>query len=88
MRICRHCCRNRANRPRGLCWPCYYRPGVREHYPPTGDPKWTRRGIGLLLGIRPLPEPTYAAPGSDEKMAVLAGRAGRGEQLFHPDDAK
>lgn len=42
--ICRHCQRNKANRPRGLCWSCYYRPGIRDQYPstskyaPTGEP--------------------------------------------------
>jgi len=28
--ICRHCQKSKVNRPRGLCWSCYYRPGVRE----------------------------------------------------------
>ena len=28
--ICRHCQKVRSNRPRGLCWSCYYSPGVRE----------------------------------------------------------
>lgn len=33
--ICRHCQKVRANRPRGLCWGCYYTPGVLELYPST-----------------------------------------------------
>ena len=32
--ICRHCQRNKAIRPRGLCWKCYYAPGVRDQYAP------------------------------------------------------
>lgn len=31
--ICKHCHHKKANRPRGLCWTCYYRTGVRELYP-------------------------------------------------------
>ncbi|TXH10615.1 MAG: hypothetical protein E6R03_15180 [Hyphomicrobiaceae bacterium] len=33
--VCRHCCKSNATRPRGLCWSCFYRPGVRELYPVT-----------------------------------------------------
>lgn len=33
--ICRHCEKRNANRHRGLCWSCYYKPGVRELYPST-----------------------------------------------------
>lgn len=31
--LCRHCGRAKINRPRGLCWSCYYKPGVRESIP-------------------------------------------------------
>lgn len=31
--LCRHCAERRVNRPRGLCWVCFYTPGVRERYP-------------------------------------------------------
>lgn len=34
-RVCRHCRRCAVNRPRGLCWTCYYTPGVKEQYPFT-----------------------------------------------------
>ena len=33
--LCRHCNRVPSNRPRGLCWSCYYKPGVRDLYPST-----------------------------------------------------
>lgn len=33
--LCRHCQKKKAIRPRGLCWRCYYRPGVLELYPST-----------------------------------------------------
>ncbi len=32
MGTCRHCTKGRVNRPAGLCWSCYYTPGVREMY--------------------------------------------------------
>jgi hypothetical protein len=38
-----------------------------------------------LPGVLP-GEPVDAVPGSPEKIRVLTERAGRGEQLFHPDD--
>ena len=73
-------------RPRGLCWPCYYTPGVRELYPSTS--KYAKRGVGNGNPTDlPLPEPTTAGPGSPEKMAVLEARAAAGQRLWHPDDA-
>lgn len=84
---CVHCSTGRVNRPRGLCWGCYYRPGVKELYPPTS--KYAQRGVGNLTGERPLPaEPTDAEPGTDEKIAVMVERAKRGESLFHPEDVR
>ena len=29
---CKHCGKGKVNRPRGLCWVCYYTPGVRYRY--------------------------------------------------------
>lgn len=31
-RICRHCRKCAVTRPRGLCWVCYYTPGVKDAY--------------------------------------------------------
>lgn len=85
--VCRHCRRGNVNRPRGLCWPCYYTPAVSALYPSTS--KYARRGVGY--GHRanaPLPAaPTSARPGTPEKLAALEDRARAGEQLHHPDDA-
>jgi hypothetical protein len=39
-----------------------------------------------LFRPRPAKTATYARPGSVEKIAVLAARAERGEELYHPDD--
>lgn len=33
--LCRHCNAKCASRPLGLCYACYYAPGVRELYPST-----------------------------------------------------
>jgi hypothetical protein len=83
--LCRHCQKVRSNRPRGLCWSCYYRPGVRDLYPSTS--KFARRGIEDFYGKITLPaRPTAAIPGSPEKIAILAERARQKQSLFHPDD--
>jgi hypothetical protein len=83
--VCRHCRKSVVTRPRGLCWSCYYRPGVKQLYPSMS--KYARHGEGNATGPHPLPaSPTSAAPGSAEKLGVLAERVRRGESLFHPGD--
>jgi hypothetical protein len=83
--LCRHCNRKPPSRPRGLCWVCFYSPGVRDLYPSTS--KFCRRGVTERLGILPLPaEPTDALPGTAAKIAALTLRASRHEQLWHPED--
>ena len=82
---CQHCRRCKASRPRGLCWTCYYTPGVRELYPSTS--KFARRGIGNITGNMPLPTcPTVCLPGSAAKVAILAERARLQQALWHPLD--
>jgi hypothetical protein len=84
--MCRHCNRVKANRPRGLCWSCYYTPGVREQYPSTS--KFAQRGIDDFNGrAAPPPIPTRALPGTPEKVAVLMERARQRQALWHPQDA-
>ena len=84
--LCRHCKKTKANRPRGLCWSCYYKPGVRELFPSTS--KFARRGVPNFCGKAPLPElATTAAPGSEEKIRVLMERAAKKQALWHPGDA-
>jgi hypothetical protein len=84
--LCRHCGRVKANRPRGLCWSCYYQPGLRERYPSTS--KYAHRGVNDFAGwaVEP-PEPTNALPGSPEKVDILERRARMGLSLWHPNDA-
>jgi hypothetical protein len=86
IQMCRHCNRVKANRPRGLCWSCYYTPGVREQFPSTS--KFAQRGIDDFNGHAPLPPlPTRALPGTPEKVAVLMERARLRQALWHPQDA-
>lgn len=44
--------------------------------------------MGHFDGQGELPAPTTAAPGSPDKLAVLAERVQRGQVLFHPYDAR
>ena len=87
-KLCRACGHSKVNRARGLCWVCYYTPGMRDRFPSTS--KYGRRGEGRLIGRRavPLPIPTNALPGTPEKIAALATRAAAGEALWHPNDAR
>ena len=86
MTDCQHCGRARVTRPRGLCWNCYYAPGVRDLYPVTS--KYGRRGPGnRYQRARPATHPTNALPGSLEKILVLTQRAELGQDLWHDDDA-
>lgn len=85
--ICKHCGKSKVNRPRGLCWTCYYTPGVKDQHPSTS--KYARRGVGNFNGNAPIPcEPTTAAPGTIEKMQVLEYRAKNKQALWHPLDAQ
>ena len=85
--MCKHCRTNKVNRPRGLCWNGYYTPGVKERFPSTS--KYARRGEGNICGNAPTaPIPTAHAPGTPEKMAVMAERARKKQALWHPLDAQ
>jgi len=82
--MCRHCGRAKVCRPRGLCWSCYYRPGVRDLYPSTS--KFVRRGCGVTGSGTLSRRPTAAQPGTPEKIRVLQRRAAAGLSLWHPRD--
>jgi hypothetical protein len=86
--VCRNCHENKVNRPRGLCWHCYYTPGVQELYPSTS--KYARRGNGnhnLSESLPNAPEPMTTADRT-ERVKVMAWRAANGFDLFHPDDSR
>ncbi len=71
------------HRPRGLCFRCYRDHAIRCRY---GRGQYTGPGADNALS-RPPAVPTVHPPGSAAKLAVLAERVGRGEDLFHPKDA-
>lgn len=83
---CKHCGRDKVNRPRGLCWTCFHRPGVKELYPSGSI--YAYRSTPDTLGQGKLAEPTGALPGTPEKVEVMQERASRHELLFHPRDSK
>lgn len=85
-RVCRHCKDRRANRARGLCWTCYYTPGISRRYGPLS--KYGRRGVPEVASGAMPSTPTEALPGTPAKVLVLAARAAQGETLWHPQDKK
>lgn len=93
---CRHCHVKWADRARNLCRRCYDDLGIRSMYPlPAKEhgvpvPILDRarcRGVDLQGKRRTVPaSPTLAKPGSAEKIRILAERASKGEELWHPKD--
>ncbi|OWK37554.1 hypothetical protein [Fimbriiglobus ruber] len=85
--LCRHCGVKPVNRPRRLCWGCYYTPEIKALYKPLGTHAG-RRDIGRGEHPRPLPaDPCPHQPGTAGKIAELIRRAEAGEGLWHPGDA-
>lgn len=84
--ICRHCRANAVNRPRGLCWHCYYTPGVKDLHPSTS--KYARRGTPNFCHAARSTFPVAWRPGTSEKVAEMERRAAEGEELFHPLDGR
>lgn len=82
---CANCGTGKISRPRGLCWNCYYLPGVRDQYPPTSA--CGSRGIGGGTARAAPPScSTVALPGSAAKIEILALRARLRQELWHPLD--
>lgn len=83
--LCAHCKKSKVNRPRGLCWHCYYTPGVRLLYPSTS--KYAKRSPVPSVSASPLPKrPTRLPKGHPRRIVVMAARAMRGEATYHPQD--
>lgn len=82
---CRCCGTRPGNRRRGLCGRCYLDPNARALFPSIA-PRGRRGQTGQ--GPRKMPRPTRALPGTPEKVRVLAERFARGEELYHPLDAR
>jgi hypothetical protein len=90
--LCRHCKTRRASlRRRGLCWKCHADGNVRKDYGFVRRKGQGGGGYGVAGAINPRgrqpAQPTGAAPGSEEKIAVLEERARLGLAMRHPDDA-
>ena len=87
---CRNCSfplAHRNRRIRGLCWRCSTDPEAKRRFPSQSKyaPSPTERGNYRA----PLPpQPTSTQPGSEERIRVLAERAAKGMQLFHPMDVR
>ncbi len=85
--LCRHCKKNKNCRPKGLCWTCSRTPAINDLYTTTS--KYARRGTGNhTRASLPPTDKTDSEPGSAEKVAVMSGRAARGESLFRPDEPR
>lgn len=82
---CRVCGLKPSNRPRGLCWRCYYSTGVRELAPVRARCHGSRLVNPTADGHAPA-SATEAAPGTPEKVSELEARALNGEALWHPGD--
>lgn len=92
--VCRHCNRERFNQGRQLCWSCWSDESVRALYPMRlGEGAGGNRNHGgwdseAGGGFREPAEPTDAAPGSEEKIEILAARFKAGVCLWHKKDAR
>lgn len=86
---CRHCRSAAADRPGRLCAPCHQNAALRQATPPPPGPLAEGDPADLLFeykGPPPLPAfPTRLPPGR-ARVEVLAARAARGEELWHPGD--
>ncbi len=80
---CRHCQKKRVNRPLGLCWSCYYTPGVRVQY--GGQASLEKRDD---YSQSKTPRQTLSSlPGSTERIRALRERVLRGEATWRKGDA-
>ena len=73
-------------RYRGMCITCWRDESVRALYPSLSKYSFSKIGYRDFMGTAPLPEPTDALPGTEDKIRVLYERAKRGQRLFHPRD--
>lgn len=84
--VCRECRRNSSIHSRGLCRRCFRTPSILARYP--AQSVYIPQAEAGRSGCAGLPEPTSAIPGSDEKIAILAERASKLQELHHPLDVR
>jgi hypothetical protein len=82
---CRNC-GNKANRPRGLCSPCYESREIRARFPSVSPCAYVC-GTEFLGRVPLAEEPTAANPGTEEKIRVMTERVRNRQAVFHPQDA-
>jgi hypothetical protein len=82
---CRNCWQQRLLRPKGLCWKCYFTPGVRALYTPV-SPRGNRFHDAQAEGAVP-DEATQALPRSEAKLAELARRVQMRQALHCSGDS-
>lgn len=84
---CKHCRKNKPSKRRGLCHACHAIPYIRNAYPPLAPQGNKVYEFDTKKDI-PMPKrSTTAAPGSEEKISVLAARFAARKALFHPSDS-
>lgn len=76
--LCRHCRTRHVNRPLGLCWHCYYAPGVRAQYPSTSP--YANRTGNAPLNAEPSGDGAVAL--ADEGAWYVVGRADDGTRTI------
>lgn len=93
--LCRHCQTKKANRPRGLCWPCYYTPGVKELYPSTSkygrrhdltSPSGYEQKLEQEYAKSPLWKPSDLASTDPRYRELVAAREAEKLPARHPGD--
>jgi hypothetical protein len=89
--LCAQCGVYPGTRAYGLCWRCYYTPGVRRAHQVLATGRRGMHPLSAQVGaVAPTllpPTPTEALPGTREKVGVLVERARLGFSLWHPLDA-
>ena len=94
--MCQRCHEKAAVRPRGLCWTCYYTPGVRDQF--SSGSKYAKRGLGEIRTAAPpqyIPLPMLLSRqearriggartglASEERLEILSQRAAAMVPLF------
>jgi hypothetical protein len=89
--LCAQCGVYPGTRAYGLCWRCYYTPGVRRAHQILTRGKrgsYPREDqVGVVAPTLLPSTPTEALPGTREKVDEMARRARQGLSLWHPLDA-
>jgi len=86
---CKHCKKEPATRPRGLCGRCYRDFSIRVKYPykpSKHNPPGSGQDFNGTSRLKLPDEATETVPGSDERIRVLRERVRKKQNLWHPGD--